>query len=623
MEEKTYKKLPNLFVREKFYRLFFIYDLLGPLKKMFWVSVLLMVFSVVWEGVILAAVATMFQSLIDNTRFSASTFEQDSFMSWVYGYFHRIPDEYRVIAGFTFAAITVLIGSVINAGVATFQTNFSTRFIINVRCSVFEKLYKSSLSYFDNQKKGSLITMVVNESRSCYNVLKSTLQLLIALFRTIVLIGVLLAISPHLTGLVIIISAVFLVETVMISRIIKKLSEIVVKKTRALTVDADESLQGVKLVKLFNLHDDMNASFRQNCSIADFTNRKQTLIIQWQVVFANTILILTVLSLIYLNISFSLIAISLMLTYLYALQKLNQSLTEVNNHYGRFNQEIPRLDRIMEFFNHYNLFNEKTGKIAPEKLMQKSLILENVSFRYKSITSVKSKSKIDDCVLKNISLSINQGQTIALVGESGSGKTSLVNLIVRLYEPTGGRILIDDVDIREFDLSFLRNRIGIVNQDTILFNKSIRENLFFGRQSATEPEMIDVAKKAHIHGFVTQFPDGYDTVIGDRGVKLSGGQRQRLNIAQVFLKKPEIMIFDEATSALDSKSEEYIKNSINEITQNCTSIIIAHRLSTVKHADKVFVLDKGNIIEEGNWESLMKSKGVFNEMVQKQFFIKE
>ena len=590
---------------------------------MFWLSVVLMFLAAAWEGVILAAAATTFQTLVDTTRFTSSTFEQGSFMSWVYGIFSEIPEDYRVITAFTFTAITVLMGSVINAGLVTFQTSFSTRFIINVRCTVFEKLYKSSLSYFDNQKKGSLITMVVNESRSCYNVLKSTLQLQIALFRSFLLIGVLLAISPHLTGVVIIISGIFLAETLMISRILKRLSVIVVEKTRAMTVDADESLQGVKLVKLFNLYDNMKASFRRNCSVADFTNRRQSLIIQWQGVVANTFLIFSVLSLIYLNITFTFIAISLMLTFLYALQKLNQSLTEVNKFYGFFNSEIPRLDRIMEFFNQYDVYEESTGKIVPKKFMQKKLIIEDVSLRYESNASENLKGKSENFVLRNINLSVEKGQTIALVGESGSGKTSLANLIVRLYNPIKGRILIDGVDICDFDLNILRLRIGLVNQDTVLFNKSIRDNLLYGRKGATENDMIDASKKAHVHEFVTQFPDGYDTLIGDKGVKLSGGQRQRLNIAQVFLKKPEIMILDEATSALDSKSEEYIKNSINKISQNCTSIISAHRLSTVKHADKVVVLDKGKIIEEGNWKSLMKSKGAFSEMVQRQFFLKE
>ena len=590
---------------------------------MFWLSVVLMIFVAAWEGVILATAATMFQAMIDTTKFSSSSFAPSSFMGTFYSYFLQIPEEYRVIAGFTFTALSMLLGNVINAGFLTFQTYFSTRFIINVRCRVFNQLYRSSLTYFDNQKKGSLITMVVNESRSCYNVLKSTLNLLIALLRTIVLFGVLIAISFYLSGVVIIVSGIFLVETVIVSRILKQISVIVVEKTRAMTVDADESLQGVKLIKLFNLYNIMESSFRKNCSIADFANRKQALIVQWQAVVANVFLIASVLGLIYLNIIFSLISISLMLTFLYTLQKLNLSLTAVNATYGRINSEIPRLDRVMEFFTDYDFFEEKSGNLIPKKFLRKNITFENVTLRYSSNATGNTKGKHKDNVLNNINFSINRGQTIALVGESGSGKTSLANLIVRLYDPTDGRILIDDVDSREFELNFLRKRIGLVNQDTVLFNKSVRENIMFGCESTSKEEMIDAAKKAHVHEFVSLMPQGYDTHIGDRGVKLSGGQRQRLNIAQVFLKNPEIMILDEATSALDTKSEEYIQDSINKISRSCTSIIIAHRLSTIRHADRVVVLDNGKIIEEGNWESLMELQGIFYEMVQRQLFLKE
>ena len=604
-------------------RLCFIYGLLGSLKRMFWLSVVLMFFTAAWEGVILAAAATMFQTIVDTTKFSSSTFAPGSFMDSLYSYFSQIPEEYHVIAGFFFTTLSVLMGGVINAGLHTFQTYFSTRYIINVRCRLFNQLYRSSLTYFDNQKKGSLLTMVVNESRSCYNVLKSTLNLLIALLRTIVLFGVLIAISFYLSGVVIIVSGIFLVETVMIARILKRLSVIVVEKTRAMTVDADESLQGVKLIKLFNLYDIMESSFRKNCSVADFSNRKKALIAQWQAVVANVFLIASVLGLIYLNIIFSLISISLMLTFLYTLQKLNLSLTAVNATYGLINSEIPRLNRVMEFFTDYDFFEEKSGNLIPKKFLRKNISFENVTLRYSSNATSNTKGKHKDNVLNNINFSINRGQTIALVGESGSGKTSFANLIVRLYDPTEGRILIDDVDIREFELNFLRKRIGLVNQDTVLFNKSVRENIMFGCESTSKEEMIDAAKKAHVHEFVSLMPQDYDTLIGDRGVKLSGGQRQRLNIAQVFLKNPEIMILDEATSSLDSKSELFIQESIKKISTGCTSIIIAHRLSTIRNADRVVVIEKGKIVEEGNWESLMELQGIFYEMVQRQLFLKE
>tara|TARA_B100000315_G_scaffold224827_1_gene230637 strand:- start:1068 stop:2924 length:1857 start_codon:yes stop_codon:yes gene_type:complete len=616
--------MDNFLQREKFDRLRFIYGLLGPLKGMFWLSVGLMFFAAAWEGVILATAATMFQALVDTTKFSSSTFAPDSLMGSLYIYFLQIPEEYRVIAGFTFTALSVLMGSVINTSLSTFQTSFSTRYIIHVRCKIFNQLYRSSLTYFDNQKKGALLTMVINESRACYSILKNLLQLVISFLKTIVLFSALIAISLELTGVVVIISFMFFAQTYMVARILKRLSVISVEKTRALTVNADESLQGVRLVKLFNLYAIMESSFRENCTIADFTNRKQSLIIQWQGVLANFLMIISILILIFLNINFSFAAISLMLTFLYTLQKLNVSLTAVNKTFGSFNKLIPLLDRIMDFFNWYDVNVEKSGNLVREKLLDQKLSFQGVNLCYSPIGSDHNKVKRNsENVLTNIDLDIHKGGTIALVGESGSGKTSLANLIVRLYDPTKGRILIDGVDIIDFDLIFLRERVGLVNQDTVLFNKSIRENIMFGRENASEDEMIVAAEKAHVHEFVTQMPKGYQTLIGDKGVKLSGGQRQRLNIAQVFLKNPEIMILDEATSSLDTKSEQYIQESIKEISAGCTNIIIAHRLSTIRNADKVVVLDKGEIIEEGAWNSLMEAKGVFNDMVKRQLFVEK
>jgi len=599
-------------IKDKFERIFFIYDLLGSLKGMFWLSVFLMFLATIWEGVILTAMATFLQSLVDTTKFSTSTFEAGSFIAAIYDYFKQIPEDYRLVVGFIFSAMTILMGNIINAGLHTFQSGFSTRFIINVRCKIFNRLYRSPMTYFDNHKKGALITMVVNESRSCYNVLKSSLQLLIAFFRTSILLLCMLMISFELTCLIVVFSAVFLLETVFISRILKRLSVVVVERTRALTVDADESIQGVKLVKLFNLYDMMENSFRNNCSRADFTNRKQNIISQWQGAISQIIMLMSVFALIYINMTYSIVAISLMITFLYTLQKLTESLKMVNQSYGFFNSEIPRLDRIIDFMRKGEVYTEKSGEKVCDFLLKDRISFSGVYLSYGS-----------EDVLKNIDLNVLKGQIVALVGESGSGKTSLANLLVRLYDVSKGAILIDGLNIREFDLAFLRARIGLVNQDSVLFNKTVRENIIIGREDATENEMIQAAKNAHVHEFVIGMPDGYNTLVGDRGVKLSGGQRQRINIAQIFLKLPEIMILDEATSALDTMSEQYIQESINKISKGCTSIIIAHRLSTVRHADKVVALDNGKIIEEGDWETLMNSKGLFYDMVMRQFFSKQ
>jgi subfamily B ATP-binding cassette protein MsbA len=212
---------------------------------------------------------------------------------------------------------------------------------------------------------------------------------------------------------------------------------------------------------------------------------------------------------------------------------------------------------------------------------------------------------------------------VALVGESGAGKTSLANLLVRLYDSSRGEILIDGINIKDYDLAFLRERIGIVNQESIIFNRTIRENILMGNQNASEEDMIEAAKNAYAHKFIMETSHGYDTLVGDNGLKLSGGQKQRINIAQIFLKSPDLMILDEATSALDTKSEQYIQVALEKLAKNRTCIIIAHRLSTVRKADTIIVLDKGRIAEQGRWSYLLEKKGLFYSMIQRQSFINE
>lgn len=222
-------------------------------------------------------------------------------------------------------------------------------------------------------------------------------------------------------------------------------------------------------------------------------------------------------------------------------------------------------------------------------------------------------------VLKNVSLDIKKGEKFALVGPSGGGKTTICHLIPHFYDVKDGQILIDGKDINKITRSSLRSNIGIVQQDVYLFNASIRDNILYGRPGATEEEVIEAAKRANIHNYVMSMPNGYDTVIGERGVKLSGGQKQRLSIARVFLKDPAILILDEATSALDNTTEILIQNSLNELCKGRTTIVVAHRLSTVKNADEIAVVSDGKIIEQGPHDSLIAMNGVYANLYKLQF----
>ena len=222
-------------------------------------------------------------------------------------------------------------------------------------------------------------------------------------------------------------------------------------------------------------------------------------------------------------------------------------------------------------------------------------------------------------ILNNLSLTIKKGQTIALVGPTGGGKTTICHLLPRFYEILDGSITIDGVDIRDFSLSSLRTKIGIVAQDVFLFGGTIKENIAYGNLDATDEEIIEAARLANIHDFVMTLENGYDTYVGERGVKLSGGQKQRVSIARAFLKNPPILILDEATSALDNVTEMQIQQALERLSSGRTTIVVAHRLSTVKNANKIVVITSEGIIEEGTHEELIERKGIYENLYQYQF----
>ncbi len=222
--------------------------------------------------------------------------------------------------------------------------------------------------------------------------------------------------------------------------------------------------------------------------------------------------------------------------------------------------------------------------------------------------------------MKNINFTINKGQTIALVGQSGSGKTTLADLLPRFYDVEKGSVKIDDVDIKKIKLKSLRKLLGIVTQESILFNDTIHNNIAFGVDSANEEEVINAAKIANAHDFIMNFNQGYQTRVGDGGGKLSGGQKQRIAIARAVLKNPEILILDEATSALDTESELLVQEALNRLMKDRTSLVIAHRLSTIQHADVILVLHEGEVVEQGTHDELLEIKGVYNRLIQLQSF---
>lgn len=281
--------------------------------------------------------------------------------------------------------------------------------------------------------------------------------------------------------------------------------------------------------------------------------------------------------------------------------------TTLINFMEQYQNGVTGFERFIEIMDAEPEKEKENAKTI--KKLKGNIEFENVSYGYDG----------EKNVLKNIDLKINQGQTFALVGSSGGGKTTICHLIPRFYNVKNGKIKIDDCDINDITADSLRKNIGIVQQDVYLFNSSIKENILYGRLDATEEEVVEAAKKANIHNYIMSLENGYETQIGERGVKLSGGQKQRLSIARVFLKNPSILILDEATSALDNATETLIQSALNELCKGRTTIVVAHRLSTIKNADEIAVVSDGKIVEKGTHNELLKLNKEYAKLYKSQF----
>jgi ATP-binding cassette subfamily B protein len=274
----------------------------------------------------------------------------------------------------------------------------------------------------------------------------------------------------------------------------------------------------------------------------------------------------------------------------------------------QFQRGYTGFQRMLEILDTEPDVSDRPGAIEADQL-KGDISFEQVTFAYEK----------EHPVLKDISLEIPAGQTIALIGPSGAGKTTFCSLIPRFYNVSSGVVRIDGHDVRDYTLESLRRNVGVVQQDVYIFNSTIRDNIAYGRPGASDEDIIEAARKANIHDFIISLDDGYDTVVGERGVRFSGGQKQRLSIARVFLKNPPILILDEATSSLDNESERLVQQALAALSENRTTLVIAHRLSTVKHADEIIVLTENGLAERGSHGSLLQQAGLYAHLYQLQF----
>ena len=389
-----------------------------------------------------------------------------------------------------------------------------------------------------------------------------------------------------------------------IGKRLKKVSKEGQKKISIITEFLAETFSGIKMVKVFGREGALSGIFRdrnqgyyrelmRSARLVEFTSLMMEVIgglgIAFVLWYGGRLVINNVISP---GEFFSFIAA------IFMVYTPIKRLAAANNGLQQSKASLERLDEL------FNRERESEGK-AELKPISSSIEFKNVSFKYPALKNN---------IINDINLKINKGEIIAIVGRSGAGKTSLVDLVPRFYDPVSGDIFIDGVNIREVSLKSLRQHIGLVSQDVILFNDTVRSNIVFGKPDASEEDIIKAAKAAYAHDFILEFPKGYDTIIGERGIMISGGQRQRISIARAILKNPPILILDEATSSLDTESELIVQKALDMLMEKRTTFVIAHRLSTIKKADRIIVLERGRIMEMGTHDELLSKGGIYKKL---------
>jgi subfamily B ATP-binding cassette protein MsbA len=481
----------------------------------------------------------------------------------------------------------------------------------DLRKSMYDKIIDLPISYYSEKRKGDVMARMLGDVSEVQNSFFVVLELIVKEPLTIVFaIVTMFALSVKLTFFVLIFIPI---SGFVISRIGKNLKSQSLKSQQEggyLISIVEESLSGLKVVKSYNAEENFKQKFYESITrllkLSNSIGKKNNLASP----LSEFMGIATIATLLWYGGNLVLVEKSLegstfivFLTLAYNILTPAKSISKTS--YALKNG-LAAAERVFEILEVKNVITNKENAIKKQEF-ETAISIKNINFKYE-----------DENVLKDFSLEVKKGQTVALVGQSGSGKSTIANLLTRFYDVNQGEIAIDGINIKEINLQSLRGLMGLVTQDSILFNDTIKANIALGKQNATDEEIIEALKIANAYEFVKDLPAGIYTNIGDAGNKLSGGQKQRLSIARAVLKNPPIMILDEATSALDTESEKFVQVALESMMQNRTSIVIAHRLSTIQKADLIVVMKKGKIVEQGKHDELIAMKGTYNKLVSMQ-----
>ncbi len=536
---------------------------------------------------------------------------------WFYYYFAYTIQQYGRMGALQFVCIVIVI-SVFLANLFYYlsmrmRERLKINAILNIREQLFRKITSLHMGYFSTQRKGDLTSRLTTDVQEIENTIKFSLDLLLK--EPISLIGFFVAlflISFKLTLFTLIIVPISGATISYVTKKLRKKTKVSQKSIGEILSIVDESITAVRIIKAFNavayIREKFNRENQRYARQLDSISRTRELASPFSELSGVAVIAIILIyggSLVFAE--NSTLEASEFVTYVILFSQVLRPAKAISNALSYIQRGLSSADRVFEVMDTPTQIQDhpQAKRLAS---FEKAITFENVSFRYE-----------DKWVLKDINFSIEKGQTVALVGETGSGKSTIADLIPRFYDVQKGKIAIDGISVKDLQRESVLAQMGVVTQESILFNDTIYNNIAFAEKDISPQAIEQAARIANAHDFIMKTENGYQTVIGDRGMKLSGGQRQRITIARAVLKNPPILILDEATSALDVESEKLVQEALYKLMENRTSLVIAHRLSTIRHADKIIVLGNGEIIEEGNHESLLqKQEGVYRRLSQTQ-----
>lgn len=510
--------------------------------------------------------------------------------------------------------VVFAVQSVFTFGRAYLFTVVGERVVTDLRAELYSALSRQEIGFFDERRTGELISRLSSDTSVLQNTVTANISMVLRFgLQAIGGIVVLVYTSARLTGVMLAVVPVVVIAAALYGRRVRNLSRQVQDALATATEVADETISGIRTVRSFAREEAEQQRYRESVehsytlavkrtreaslfgAVISFAGYTAIALVLWyggRLVTEGTLTVGTLSSFV-----------------LYTLM-IAVAIGALTGLYSDFMKAIGASERVFELIDRVPQVRAPERPVAPGSV-RGTISLESVNFSY--------PSRPDREVLHQVSLTLQPGEVVALVGPSGSGKSTIAALLPRFYDPTDGTIRLDDTPLTQLDPNWLREQIGVVSQEPLLFATSIAQNIAYARPGASRAEIEAAARAANAHDFISSFPEGYDTRVGERGVRLSGGQKQRIAIARALLKDPRILILDEATSALDAESEHLVQEALDRLMEGRTTLVIAHRLSTVKTADRVVVLENGKVVQQGPHQTLLEQPGLYRRLVERQF----